>query len=249
MCPHLPLPLAIFLPSSSQVAGLKSITAKHLALSCQALGFFISLQPHLLAALSAGMAEHRKALLAPEMSRLLADLTVHRDEIYTKLVAIMRERLLAGARQLPQSASKWGEAAEGKQPRKPTAFAESTAKQLRVLRGVLMPLLNEADLSVLFGRISVLFGTTVAETYGRLEPQGDTAAWEAQRKADTMLLLQVGPDKSCTWIVVICFSKREGEREREREREMHIWTPPLPPPLPPRPFLFCLPPLTVPSDL
>lgn len=172
-----------------QVAGLKSITAKHLALSCQCLGFFIALQPSVLHVFSVELESHRKALLAPEMGRLLQDLAVHRDEIYAKLVTIMRERLLAGARQLHQSAEKWG---EGKAKPNPTAFAEATAKQLRVLRGVLLPLMNKDDLAVVFGRISGLFGTTLAESYGRLQPPDeDAGAWEAQRRADTILLLQV----------------------------------------------------------
>ena len=183
-------------------AGLKSITAKHLALSCQCLSFFVALQPEVREVFSDGahMAEHRKALLAPEMGRLLQDLTLHRDEIYSKLVAIMRERLLAGARQLPQAAEKWGAGAAAagggtKRPR-PTAFAEGTAKQLRVLRSVLVPLLNADDLTAVFGRISGLFGATLAESYARLEDPGGAAAgggmsaWEAQRCADSVHLLQ-----------------------------------------------------------
>ena len=196
-------------------AGLKSITAKHLALSCQCLSFFVALQPEVREVFSDGahMAEHRKALLAPEMGRLLQDLALHRDEIYSKLVAIMRERLLSGARQLPQAAEKWGAGAAAagggggggvatKRPR-PTAFAESTAKQLRVLRSVLVPLLNADDLTAVFGRISGLFGTTLADSYARLEDPGGAAAaaagggggggmsaWEAQRCADSVHLLQ-----------------------------------------------------------
>jgi len=172
-----------------QVSGLKSITAKHLALSCQCLGFLIQLQPVLRDAFAGGMAEHRKALLAPEMGRLLSDLTVHRDEIHAKLVAIMRERLLAGTRALPLSAEKWGAgaAAPARRPRA-TTFAEGTAKQLRVLSGVLVPLMTPEDLGTVFGRISILFAATLAESYARLEPRGE--AWEAQRKADAMLLLE-----------------------------------------------------------
>uniref|UniRef100_A0A061SA82 Vacuolar protein sorting-associated protein 54 n=1 Tax=Tetraselmis sp. GSL018 TaxID=582737 RepID=A0A061SA82_9CHLO len=168
-----------------QVSGLKSITAKHLAVTCQSIGFLIALQPHLRSVLTEGMAEHRKALLVPELGRLLQDLTVHRDEIYAKLVAIMRERLLAGSRQLPQSAEAWG----GDSKPRPSAFAESNAKGLRVLTNVLVPIMDELDLGAVFGRISKLFGSALAESYGRLQPRGE--AWEAQRRADTLLLLQV----------------------------------------------------------
>ena len=54
-----------------QVAGLKSITAKHLALSCQCLGALISLHPALVAAMGAHLPASRRALLTQELSLVL----------------------------------------------------------------------------------------------------------------------------------------------------------------------------------
>ena len=54
-----------------QVAGLKSITAKHLALSCQCLGALIALHAPLLAALGAPLPVSRRALLVPELRLVL----------------------------------------------------------------------------------------------------------------------------------------------------------------------------------
>ena len=54
-----------------QIAGLKSITAKHLALSCQCVGVLVELHPALLAALTAKLPVSHRALLTPEFNLLL----------------------------------------------------------------------------------------------------------------------------------------------------------------------------------
>jgi hypothetical protein len=62
------------------------------------------------------------------------DLQIHRSEIHSKLVSIMRERLAANLKQLPALAAKWGGGPPG--PRAPSAFAQTNAKQLRILSQV-----------------------------------------------------------------------------------------------------------------
>lgn len=54
-----------------QVAGLKSITAKHLALSCQCLGALIALQPPLATLLVSHLPPSRHALVNPELDLVL----------------------------------------------------------------------------------------------------------------------------------------------------------------------------------
>lgn len=54
-----------------QIAGLKSITAKHLALSCQCVGALIELHPALIAALTAQLPVSHRALLTSEFNLLL----------------------------------------------------------------------------------------------------------------------------------------------------------------------------------
>jgi vacuolar protein sorting-associated protein 54 len=67
----------------------------------------------------------------------LQDFTIHRSEIHGKLVAIMRERLMANIKQLPSVAAAWGNGAPG--PKQPSAFAQTNAKQLRILSQVAFP--------------------------------------------------------------------------------------------------------------
>ncbi|KAF5944885.1 hypothetical protein HYC85_018962 [Camellia sinensis] len=74
-----------------QVAGLKSITSKHLALASQVISFMDEIRRILFMK----VLETRKALLLSEIDRVALDYKIHRDEIHTKLVQIMRERKLA----------------------------------------------------------------------------------------------------------------------------------------------------------
>ncbi len=61
----------------------------------------------------------------------MQDLKIHRNEIHSKLVAIMRERLTVNLKQLPSIAATWGNGAPGL--KQPSAFAQSNVKQLRIL--------------------------------------------------------------------------------------------------------------------
>lgn len=80
---------------------------------------------------------------------LLQDLKIHKNEIHSKLVAIMRERLTVNLKQLPSIAATWGSGAPGR--KQPSAFAQSNAKQLRILsqvsRSVQLHLLRKPERS------------------------------------------------------------------------------------------------------
>ena len=54
-----------------QTTGLKSISAKHLALTCQCLAALIALHPALVHVFTSGVARGRRALLTPEFERAL----------------------------------------------------------------------------------------------------------------------------------------------------------------------------------
>ena len=60
-----------------QMAGLKSITAKHLALSCQCLGALAELHPALAGALASKLPVARRALLTPELGLVLQVSDLH----------------------------------------------------------------------------------------------------------------------------------------------------------------------------
>ena len=65
---------------------------------------------------------------------------MHRTEIHSKLVAIMRERLATNLKQLPAVADTWGLHPQSEQelasPPPPSHFALTNSKQLRILSQV-----------------------------------------------------------------------------------------------------------------
>ena len=78
-------------------AGLKNITARHLALASQSLGIFIGLIPYVREAIRRHLT-HKQAVMLTEFDRIRRDFQEHQNEIHLKLVAIMNERLTAHIR-------------------------------------------------------------------------------------------------------------------------------------------------------
>lgn len=72
---------------------MKSITVKHLALVSSALTILLGLCPVLKLLLYTGLPSAKRALLYPEFDRLETDLELHRDELYNKIILIMKDRL------------------------------------------------------------------------------------------------------------------------------------------------------------
>ncbi|BBN11151.1 vacuolar protein sorting-associated protein 54 [Marchantia polymorpha subsp. ruderalis] len=150
-----------------QVSGLKSITAKHLALASQTISFFYAIIPDIRRLLSVHIPEARKALLLTEIDRVGQDYRTHRDEIHSKLVQIMKERLLQHLKSVPQIGEAWNKA-DDNDPQ-PSQFARSLTKEVGVLFRVVSPILLEADTRSIFTRVVALFHSQIAEAFSRLE--------------------------------------------------------------------------------
>ncbi|CAO1625288.1 unnamed protein product [Sympodiomycopsis kandeliae] len=74
-------------------AGLKNITAKHLALASQSLSLFIHLIPYLRECVRRHLPDERQAVMLIEFDKLKRDYQEHQNEIHSKLVAIMGDRI------------------------------------------------------------------------------------------------------------------------------------------------------------
>ncbi|WMV15449.1 hypothetical protein MTR67_008834 [Solanum verrucosum] len=131
-----------------QVSGLKSITSKHLALASQVISFTYTIIPELKRILLLKVPETRKGLLILEVDRVAQDYKVHRDEIHSKLVQIMRERLLVHLRGLPQIVESWNRPENT--DTQPSQFARSITKEVGLLQRVLSRTLHELDVQAIF---------------------------------------------------------------------------------------------------
>ncbi|KAJ8758668.1 hypothetical protein K2173_000389 [Erythroxylum novogranatense] len=150
-----------------QVSGLKSITSKHLALASQVISFTYAIIPEIRRILFLKVPETRKALLLLEIDRVAQDYKVHRDEIHTKLVQIMRERLLFHLRGLPQIVEGWNRPEDPDS--QPSQFARSLTKEVGFLQRVLSRNLHEADVQAIFRQVVLIFHSQISEAFSRLE--------------------------------------------------------------------------------
>ncbi|CAA2934422.1 vacuolar sorting-associated 54, chloroplastic isoform X1 [Olea europaea subsp. europaea] len=150
-----------------QVSGLKSITSKHLAMASQVISFTYAIIPEIRRLLSLKVPETYKGLLLLGIERVANDYKVHRDEIHTKLVQIMRERLVVHLRSLPQIVESWNQS-ENTDPQ-PSQFARSLTKEVGFLQRTLSKHLLEEDVQAIFGQVVVIFHTQISEAFKSLE--------------------------------------------------------------------------------
>ncbi|KAL6650281.1 hypothetical protein ACP70R_009206 [Stipagrostis hirtigluma subsp. patula] len=150
-----------------QVSGLKSITSKHLALASQIISFIHSLIPDIRRVLFLKIPEARKQLLMSELDRVTQDYKIHRDEIHSKLVQIMRERLLANLRKLPQIVEGWNGPEDS--DLQPSQFAKSVTKEVTYLHRILSQTLLEIDVQTIFRQVVQIFHSHITEAFSKLE--------------------------------------------------------------------------------
>ncbi|EES11829.1 vacuolar protein sorting-associated protein 54, chloroplastic [Sorghum bicolor] len=150
-----------------QVSGLKSITSKHLALASQIISFIHSLIPDIRRVLFLKIPEARKQLLMSELDRVAQDYKVHRDEIHSKLVQIMRERLLANLRKLPQIVEGWNGPEDNDV--QPSPFAKAVTKEVTYLHRILSQTLLEVDVQIIFRQVVQIFHSHITEAFSKLE--------------------------------------------------------------------------------
>ncbi|KAL4563726.1 hypothetical protein LXL04_027771 [Taraxacum kok-saghyz] len=150
-----------------QVSGLKSITSKHLALASQVVSFVHAIIPEIRRILFLKVPETRKVLLLSEIERVSQDYKVHRDEIHTKLVQIMRERLLVHLRGLPQIIETWNRTDESEI--QPSQFAKSLAKEVGFLQRVLSRTLHEADVQEIFKEVTIIFDIQISDAFSHVD--------------------------------------------------------------------------------
>ncbi|CAA6666555.1 unnamed protein product [Spirodela intermedia] len=149
-----------------QVSGLKSITSKHLALASQVISFISVIMPDIRRAISMKVPEIRKAVLLADIDKVTQDYIVHRDEIHSKLVQIMRERLLANIRKLPQIIETWNGPED--KDEQPSIFARSVTKEVSYLHRILSQTLLEADVRTIFRQVVQIFHLHISEAFSNL---------------------------------------------------------------------------------
>ncbi|KAJ1928128.1 hypothetical protein IWQ60_002338 [Tieghemiomyces parasiticus] len=115
-------------------AGLKYITAKHIALASQSLGLVLAISPYVRDCLRQTLSA-KQAVLLNEFDRILKDYREHQNELHLKLVAIMTERAQFHGKTI--QATDWDVRSAGPQDFNPTPNMELLVKETKALHKVL----------------------------------------------------------------------------------------------------------------
>ncbi|XP_074343948.1 vacuolar protein sorting-associated protein 54, chloroplastic-like isoform X2 [Apium graveolens] len=150
-----------------QVSGLRSINSKHLALVSQVISFICAITPEIRRILFCKVPGAQQPVLLTEIDRVEHDFKGHRDEIHTKLVQIMKERLLYHLRSLPQIVDSWNRTDDTDS--QPSIFARTVTKEVGHFQRVLSRILHDTDVQAIFRQVIVIYHTQIWEAYSRLE--------------------------------------------------------------------------------
>lgn len=164
-------------------SGLRSISAKHLALASQQLLLALALLPHVRAALSRALPPARQALLLTASERCDADMRLHRQELHSKIASLSAERLLQHLGTLEPAASAWAAQPALADPPPPSELAETVTADVRGLGAMLSPLLPPEEAAPLFQRVAAAFDRSLSEGLARAAEAGGGARAHAAADA------------------------------------------------------------------
>ncbi|KAF9667041.1 hypothetical protein SADUNF_Sadunf16G0291500 [Salix dunnii] len=168
-----------------QVSGLKSITSKHLALASQVISFVYTIIPGR-RVLFLKVPEAWKALLLSEIDRVAQDFKVHQEEILTKLVQIMRERVLYHLRKLPPVVESWNRPVDTDS--QPSLIAKEIVKEVNYLQRILSRTLHEADIQAIFRQVVIDLHKETSEAFSQFAINSPQAKGRLHR--DITLILE-----------------------------------------------------------
>ncbi|KAH8106877.1 Vps54-domain-containing protein [Cristinia sonorae] len=163
-------------------AGLKNITAKHLALASQSLSIMISLIPYVRETFRRHLSQ-KQAVMLIEFDKLKRDYQEHQNEIHAKLIAIMGDRLTVHIRSL--QAIKWD---ESPQHEGVNDYMELLVKETVTLHKVLSRYLPPSVVEYVMSQVFAAINHRLSEEYTKIE----LPSLEAKERllADAKYLLQ-----------------------------------------------------------
>jgi len=144
-------------------AGLKNITAKHLALASQSLSVMIALIPYVRETFRRHL-NPKQAVMLIEFDKLKRDYHEHQNEIHSKLVAIMGDRLTAHCKSL--HAIDWDQEPGGGGP---NSYMEMLIKETLTLHKVLSKYLTSQAVEYVMSQVFAAINHRLSEEYGKIE--------------------------------------------------------------------------------
>ncbi|KAJ3824734.1 vacuolar protein sorting-associated protein 54 [Lentinula raphanica] len=149
-------------------AGLKNITAKHLALASQSLSIMIALVPYIRETFRRHL-NAKQAVMLIEFDKLKRDYQEHQHEIHAKLIAIMGDRLSAHIKALQArliSAINWNVPKSGGGV---NDYIELLVKETVTLHKVLSRYLSAAVVEEVMSQVFAAINHRLSEEYSKID--------------------------------------------------------------------------------
>lgn len=166
---------------------LSSVTDPELALASQALSIMISLIPYVRETLRRHL-NPKQAVMLVEFDKLKRDFQEHQNEIHSKLVAIMSDRMQIHSKSLQVrsplhacwthldgQAINWEVAVPARAASLPNLYMETLVKEHVTLHKVLSRFLQGPTVEFIMLQVLVALNLRLAEEYGRIEIKSEDA--------------------------------------------------------------------------
>lgn len=151
-------------------AGLKNITAKHLAMASQSISILINIIPYTRECLRRHL-RAKQAVILVDFDKLKRDCQEHQNEIHAKLVAIMGDRLHVHCKALQEIDWEAAAPSEGKV----NAYMETLVKETGTLHKVLLKYLAGSALEVVMMQVLSAINSRLAEEFSKIPLKSQTA--------------------------------------------------------------------------
>ncbi|KAF4042280.1 Vps54-like protein [Phytophthora infestans] len=166
-----------------QIARLKSISARHLALASQSLELSMTLIPHIKAALAAHFTDRQKLLL-DEFDRVLRDYAEHNEKIFSKFTSIVEDQIMKRFLENVATEVDYDSASLAVPTNPMRGMTQSTLK----LHAVLHPVLSPPQMKDVMSRVFDMFTQKLPECFKLVQPR--TAAGKERVLNDIEVFVQ-----------------------------------------------------------
>lgn len=175
---------AILGAQALQWAGLRSITARHLALASRTVALAAAFSPSCITMLQTCVSSEHRAVFDALCEKNDKDMRNHHGQLLAKILSIMMDRLAVheeGLRALP-----WSKRLEMERYEIPSTYMASLAKEATVLHKILYTILPSHEVKDIFQRVLASYGAHLSECYSSLDMN---KAWIRERVTADIALL------------------------------------------------------------
>lgn len=162
---------AVLGAAALKTAGLRSITARHLALCSRSIAAVLALSPFIKKCLVDAARAEQLGMLALQIDQVDMDLTKHHEQLLAKILTIMIDRLkihISMMKGMP-----WHDlrsmTGPGNEDLSPSKYMLLLVKETTVLHKIVWGILLQEETASIYGSMCAAYGERLSEAWGELD--------------------------------------------------------------------------------